>query len=83
MTQKCRRFEKVRGTKEAISRRKFELLVGDVFHRKNFTVMEKDSSEMDVGIELVLQLGVHGYQIQCTMWRTLDFGISREGNVIG
>ncbi|MCE4073570.1 MULTISPECIES: restriction endonuclease [Pseudomonas] len=63
-------------TIEGISWREFELLVGETFRRKGFTVIEKGGSGPDGGVDLVLHLGTDRYLVQCKQWKALNVGVN-------
>lgn len=56
-------------TLESISWREFELLVGEAFRRKGFTVQETGQGGADGGIDLVLLKEGEKYLVQCKQWR--------------
>ncbi|QTF58369.1 restriction endonuclease [Stutzerimonas frequens] len=56
-------------TLESISWREFELLVGEAFRRKGFTVQETGQGGADGGIDLVLLKDGGKYLVQCKQWR--------------
>ncbi|GAB6386826.1 restriction endonuclease [Stutzerimonas marianensis] len=56
-------------TLESISWREFELLVGEAFRRKGFTVQETGQGGADGGIDLVLLKEGGKYLVQCKQWR--------------
>ncbi|MCQ4314909.1 restriction endonuclease [Stutzerimonas zhaodongensis] len=56
-------------TLESISWREFELLVGEAFRRKGFTVEETGQGGADGGIDLVLLKDGEKYLVQCKQWR--------------
>ncbi|MBD9499160.1 restriction endonuclease [Pseudomonas sp. PDM17] len=63
-------------TIEGISWREFELLVGETFRRKGFTVVEKGGNGPDGGIDLVLHLGTDKYLVQCKQWKAINVGVT-------
>lgn len=56
-------------TLESITWREFELLVGEAFRRKGFTVQETGQGGADGGIDLVLLKDGEKYLVQCKQWR--------------
>jgi restriction system protein len=56
-------------TLESISWREFELLVGEAFRRKGFTVQETGQGGADGGIDLVLLKDGEKCLVQCKQWR--------------
>ncbi|MCP8467885.1 restriction endonuclease [Pseudomonas sp. ZM23] len=63
-------------TIEGISWREFELLVGETFRRKGFTVIEKGGNGPDGGVDLVLHLGTDKYLVQCKQWKAINVGVT-------
>lgn len=56
-------------TLDSISWREFELLVGEAFRRKGYTVQETGQGGADGGIDLVLLKDGEKYLVQCKQWR--------------
>lgn len=67
-------------TLESISWREFELLVGEAFRRKGFTVQETGQGGADGGIDLVLLKDGEKYLVQCKQWRRqlVQVNVARE-----
>lgn len=63
-------------TIEGISWREFELLVGETFRRKGFTVVEKGGSRPDGGVDLILHMGTDKYLVQCKQWKAINVGVT-------
>ncbi|MFK8402944.1 restriction endonuclease [Pseudomonas sp. BGr12] len=63
-------------TIEGISWREFELLVGETFRRKGFTVIDRGGSGPDGGVDLVLHLGTDKYLAQCKQWKAINVGVT-------
>ncbi|MBD9630159.1 restriction endonuclease [Pseudomonas sp. PDM19] len=63
-------------TIESISWHEFELLVGEAFRRKGFTVIEKGGNGPDGGVDLVLRLGSDKYLVQCKQWKAINVGVT-------
>lgn len=63
-------------TVEGISWREFELLVGEAFRRKGFTVIEKGGNGPDGGIDLILYIGADKYLVQCKQWKAFKVGVT-------
>ncbi|ARH18259.1 restriction endonuclease [Pseudomonas aeruginosa] len=61
---------------EGISWREFELLVGEAFRRKGYTVIEKGGDGPDGGVDLVLHLGADKYLVQCKHWKSIKVGVT-------
>lgn len=63
-------------TVEGISWREFEQLVGEVYRRKGFTVVETGGNGADGGIDLVLHMGSDKYLVQCKQWKAVKVGVT-------
>lgn len=63
-------------TLDGISWREFELLVGEAFRRKGFSVTERGGSGPDGGVDLELHLGTDKYLVQCKHWKALKVGVT-------
>lgn len=63
-------------TIEGISWLEFELLVGETFRRKGFTVIEKGGKGPDGGVDLVMHLGTDKYLVQCKQWKAINVGVT-------
>ncbi|BBT18793.1 hypothetical protein WP8S17C03_48420 [Metapseudomonas otitidis] len=59
-------------TLDGISWREFELLVGEAFRRKGFSVTERGGNGPDGGVDLELHLGTDKYLVQCKQWKALN-----------
>lgn len=70
-------------TIEGISWREFEMLVGETFRRKGFTVIEKGGSGPDGGVDLVLCLGTDKYLVQCKQWKAINVGVTVVRELFG
>lgn len=53
----------------------FEVLVGEVFRRKGFTVQENMSGGADGGIDLLLMKDGERHIVQCKQWRKSKVGV--------
>jgi restriction system protein len=53
----------------------FEVLVGEVFRRKGFTVQENMTGGADGGIDLLLLKDGESHIVQCKQWRKLKVGV--------
>ena len=62
-------------TLDGISWLEFELLVGEVFRRKGFSVTERGGNGPDGGVDLELHLGTDKYLVQCKQWKALKVGV--------
>lgn len=60
---------------DGISWREFELIVGEIFRRKGYTVSELEGAGPDGGIDLVLYKDREKYLVQCKHWRSLKVGV--------
>jgi restriction system protein len=60
--------------------REFELLVGEAFRLRGYTVDEIGGSAPDGGVDLVLHKAGHTFLVQCKQWRTavVDVKVVRE-----
>lgn len=63
-------------TLDGISWREFELLVGEAFRRKGFSVTERGGNGPDGGVDLDLHLGTDKYLVQCKQWKALKVGVT-------
>ncbi|MGC8102651.1 restriction endonuclease [Metapseudomonas otitidis] len=63
-------------TLDGISWREFELLVGEAFRRKGFSVTERGGNGPDGGVDLELHLGTDKYLVQCKQWKALKVGVT-------
>lgn len=64
------------GALEAMSWREFELLIGEFFRRRGFTVEETGRGGADGGVDLVIAHGNDRYVVQCKQWRARQVGVS-------
>jgi len=53
----------------------FELLVGEAFRRKGFSVSETGGGGADGGVDLVLTKGKEKFLVQCKQWRAFKVGV--------
>lgn len=58
-----------------MSWREFEMLVGEAFRRRGFTVEETGGNGPDGGIDLVLRKGREIHLVQCKQWKALKVGV--------
>ncbi|WP_236209852.1 restriction endonuclease [Pseudomonas tohonis] len=63
-------------TLDGISWREFELLVGEAFRQKGFSVTERGGNGPDGGVDLELHLGTDKYLVQCKQWKALKVGVT-------
>lgn len=61
----------------------FELLVGEVFRMRGFTVMENDSGGADGGIDLVLKKEGEVFLVQCKQWRAYKVSVNIVRELLG
>ena len=64
------------GALESMSWQEFELLVGEFFRRRGFTVSETGGGGADSGVDLVIAQGNDRYVVQCKQWRARQVGVS-------
>jgi restriction system protein len=55
--------------------KEFEVLVGEAFRRKGFSVRENESRGPDGGVDLVLVAGTEKHLVQCKQWKALKVGV--------
>ncbi|VTU12855.1 Zn-finger domain associated with topoisomerase type I [Variovorax sp. SRS16] len=60
---------------DGMSWREFELLVGEGFRLKGFSVVETGGGGADGGIDLVLRKGGEKHLVQCKQWRAYKVGV--------
>ncbi len=61
----------------------FELLVGEVFRMRGFTVLENDSGGADGGIDLVLKKEGEIFLVQCKQWRAYKVSVTVVRELLG
>lgn len=61
----------------------FEVLVGEVFRRKGFTVQENMTGGADGGIDLLLLKDGERHIVQCKQWRKSKVGVSIVREMFG
>src|SRR5690606_35194698 len=66
-----------------MSWREFEMLVGEAFRRKGFTVRETGGAGPDGGVDLVLSAGTERYLVQCKQWRALKVPVTTVRELYG
>ena len=62
------------GALEAMSWQEFELLVGEFFRKRGFTVNETGGGGADGGVDLVVSQGNDRYVVQCKQWKARQVG---------
>lgn len=65
-----------------ISWGEFEALVGEVFRRRGFSVIETGGGA-DGGVDLVLSRGEDRYLVQCKQWRAYKVGVTTVRELYG
>lgn len=65
-----------------MSWQEFEYLVGEIYRRRGYTVMETPKGA-DGGIDLVAQRDGEVLLVQCKQWRTRDVGVSVVRELLG
>ena len=66
-----------------MSWQEFELLVGEAFRRKGFTVRETGGAGPDGGVDLVLSAGSEKFLVQCKQWRALKVNVNTVRELYG
>ncbi len=62
-------------TIDGLSWQEFELLIGEAFRRKGYSITETGGKGADGGIDLILRKGGEKYLVQCKHWRSLKVGV--------
>lgn len=60
---------------ERLTWQEFELLVGESFRRKGYTVQETGGGGADGGIDLEMSLNGQKYLVQCKQWKAFKVGV--------
>jgi restriction system protein len=60
---------------DGLSWQQFELLIGEAFRRKGYSITETGGKGADGGIDLILRKGGEKYLVQCKHWRSLKVGV--------
>ena len=60
---------------ERLTWQEFELLVGESFRRKGYTVKETGGGGADGGIDLEMSLNGQKYLVQCKQWKAFKVGV--------
>jgi restriction system protein len=69
---------KQRGKQNALlemSWREFEMLIGEVFRQRGFTVTELGGNGADGGVDLILKKNNETYFVQCKQWKAYKVGV--------
>lgn len=53
----------------------FEILVGEAFRRRGYTVLETGGNGPDGGVDLVLKKGSETHLVQCKQWKATKVGV--------
>jgi restriction system protein len=59
-----------------MSWQQFEMLVGEAFRRRGFTVVEQGGGGADGGVDLVVSNGSERFLVQCKQWRAYKVGVT-------
>jgi restriction system protein len=62
-------------TIDGLSWQQFELLIGETFRRKGYSITETGGTGADGGIDLILRKDGEKYLVQCKHWRSLKVGL--------
>lgn len=66
-----------------MSWQEFEMLVGEAFRRKGYTVAETGGGGADGGVDLVLRKNGEKYLVQCKQWKAYKVGVSTIRELYG
>lgn len=61
---------------ERLTWQEFEMLVGESFRRKGYSVQETGGGGADGGIDLEMSLNGQKYLVQCKQWKTFKVGVN-------
>jgi restriction system protein len=61
----------------------FELLVGEYFRHRGFSVKEMGGSGPDGGVDLIVSTGNDRYVVQCKKWRAKQVGVATVRELYG
>jgi restriction system protein len=67
----------------ALSWRDFEVLVGEGFRHRGFTVTERGGAGPDGGVDLALARGNERFLVQCKQWRAQQVGVTMVRELYG
>jgi restriction system protein len=65
-----------RSALESMSWGEFEMLAGEMFRRRGFTVVERGGNGADGGVDLELHAGADKYFVQCKQWKSQKVGVA-------
>lgn len=68
---------------DMLSWREFELLVGEFFRRKGFSVEHHGGRAPDGGVDLMARIGDDRYLVQCKHWRVQRVGVAVVREICG
>lgn len=60
---------------DGLNWQQFELLIGEAFRRKGYSITETGGKGADGGIDLILRKGGEKYLVQCKHWRSFRVGV--------
>lgn len=69
--------------RDGIGWREFELLVGEAFRLKGFSVVETGGGGADGGVDLAMTKDGEKFLVQCKQWRALKVGVSTVRELYG
>ena len=61
----------------------FEMLVGEYFRRRDYSVSETGGGGADGGVDLVLKKGTETFLVQCKQWRAFKVGVNTVRELYG
>ncbi len=73
----------VQGALEEMSWREFEMLVGEFFRQRGFSVEETGVGGADGGVDLVVSSGTNHYLVQCKQWKAWRVGVKTIRELYG
>ena len=68
---------------EKMSWREFEMLVGEHFRRRGYSVEETGGGGADGGVDLVISSGTESYLVQCKQWKARQVGVQTIRELYG
>jgi restriction system protein len=72
-----------RGALNDMSWQQFEVLVGEAFRRKGYTVTETGGGGADGGVDLAMKRGSETFLVQCKQWKATQVGVSTVRELYG
>jgi restriction system protein len=73
----------VQSALEKMSWQEFEMLVGEFFRRRDFSVEETGGGGADGGVDLVVSRGADRYLVQCKQWKARQVGVETIRELYG